>query len=116
NGIRLGKDREFATALKDLGVYIGLQLDGFSADVHEKIRGRDLCDEKAAALAAITELDLPTQMIFVATKGINDHQIGQAVELFLATPQILSLNFQPVAFTGHGGGKFEHDPNDRLTI
>ena len=32
NGIRLGKDRAFAQALKDLGVYIGLQLDGFTAD------------------------------------------------------------------------------------
>ncbi len=116
NGIRLGKDREFAAQLKALGVYIGLQLDGFSAEVHQKIRGRDLCDEKAAALSAIRELDLPTQMIFVATKGINDHQIGQAVDLFLSMPQILSLNFQPVAFTGQGGGKFEHDPNDRLTI
>ncbi|MBA2543760.1 MAG: radical SAM protein [Deltaproteobacteria bacterium] len=116
NGIRLGKDRGFAKQLKDAGVYIGLQLDGFSAEVHTKIRGRDLCNEKAAALAAIRELDLPTQMIFVATKGINDHQIGQAVDLFLEMPQILSLNFQPVAYTGHGGGKFEHDPNDRLTI
>src|SRR5258706_7213756 len=55
NGIRLGKDRAFATQLKEAGVYIGLQLDGFSADVHTKIRGRDLCEEKAAALAAIRE-------------------------------------------------------------
>jgi uncharacterized radical SAM superfamily Fe-S cluster-containing enzyme len=116
NGIRLGKDRAFATKLKELGAYIGLQLDGFSAEVHTKIRGRDLTDEKAAALAAIRELDLPTQMIFVATKGINDHQIGQAVDLFLSMPQMLSLNFQPVAYTGHGGGTFDHDPMDRLTI
>jgi tetraether lipid synthase len=116
NGIRLGKDRAFATQLKELGVYVGLQLDGFTADVHEKIRGKDLVAEKDAALAAIRELDLPTQLIFVATRGVNDHQIGQVVELFLSGPQFLSLNFQPVAYTGHGGGTFAHDPNDRLTI
>ena len=42
NGIRLGKDRAFAQALKEPGVYVGLQLDGFTAEVHEKIRGSDL--------------------------------------------------------------------------
>lgn len=116
NGIRLGKDRAFAQALKELGIYIGLQLDGFTADVHTKLRGRDLCAEKDAAIATIRELDLPTQLIFVATKGVNDHQIGQVVDLLLSGPQFLSLNFQPVAFSGHGGGTYAHDPMDRITI
>ena len=116
NGIRLGKDRAFARAIKDLGVYVGLQLDGFTAEVHTKIRGRDLVAEKNAALAVLAELDIPTQLIFVATRGVNEHQIGQVVELFLSGSHFLSLNFQPVAYTGHGGGEFVHDPNDRLTI
>ncbi len=116
NGIRLGKDRVLAQKLKELGIYIGLQLDGFTPEVHQKIRGRDLCAEKTAALAMIEEFALPTQLIFVATKGVNDHQIGQVIELFLASPNFLSLNFQPVAYTGHGGGTFDHDPNSRITI
>ena len=116
NGLRLGKDRAFAQKLKEKGVYIGLQFDGFTADTHEKIRGRDLCSEKAAALKMIKELDLPTQIIFVAARGINEHQIGQVVELFLSEDHFLSLNFQPVALTGAGGGQFAHDPMDRLTI
>ena len=57
-----------------------LQLDGFTADTHEKIRGRDLCKEKQAALQMLEELNIPTQLIFVATRGVNEHQIGQAVE------------------------------------
>jgi 7,8-dihydro-6-hydroxymethylpterin dimethyltransferase len=116
NGIRLGKDRRFAEALKATGAYVGLQLDGFTADTHEKIRGRDLCAEKDAALAILRELSIPTQVIFVATRGVNDEQIGRVVELFLAEDHILSLNFQPAAYTGHGGGAFAHDPLDRLTI
>ena len=52
----------------------------------------------------LKELDIPTQLIFVATRGVNEHQIGQAVELLLSEDHILSLNFQPAAFTGHGGG------------
>ncbi|MBI3544544.1 MAG: hypothetical protein HY075_14830, partial [Deltaproteobacteria bacterium] len=111
-----GKDKAFAKKLKEKGVYIGLQLDGFTADTHEKIRGRDLVKDKDAALASINEFQLPTQMIFVAARGVNEHQIGQAVELLMSNDNILSLNFQPAAFTGFGGGKFKHDPMDRLTI
>jgi uncharacterized radical SAM superfamily Fe-S cluster-containing enzyme len=116
NGLRLGKDRKLAEQIKESGAYVGLQLDGFTADTHEKIRGRDLVQEKDAALRVLRELRIPTQLIFVATRGVNEHQIGQAVELFLAEDHILSLNFQPAAYTGFGGGKFAHDPMDRLTI
>lgn len=116
NGIRLGRDREFAEELKRRGVYIGLQYDGFSPEVHAAVRGRDLMEEKRLAIEAITELGLPTQLIFVAVKGINDHQIGQAVDLLLSSEHFLSLMFQPVAFSGFGGGTFEHNPLDRVTI
>lgn len=116
NGLRLGRDREFARALKDSGAYVGLQLDGFSAETHQLLRGRDLSEEKQAALDTLRALQIPTQMIFVAARGVNEHQIGQAVALFLREDHILSLNFQPVAYTGHGGGRFAHDPMDRLTI
>jgi uncharacterized radical SAM superfamily Fe-S cluster-containing enzyme len=116
NGLRLGRDRALATALKEKGVYVGLQFDGFTADTHEKIRGRDLVAEKAAALAMLKEFAIPTQLIFVAARGVNEHQIGRIVELFLSEEHFLSLNFQPAAFTGLGGGNFPHDPLDRLTI
>lgn len=116
NGLRMGRDKEFAHAFKASGAYCALQLDGFTADTHEKIRGRDLCKEKEAALRVLKELDIPTQIIFVATRGANEHQIGRAVELLLQEDHILSLSFQPAAFTGLGGAKFGGDPMDRLTI
>lgn len=116
NGLRLARDPNFARQLKDKGCYVGLQLDGFTAEAHKIIRGRDLCKEKEAALAILKELDIPTQMIFVATRGVNEDQIGQAVKLFMDYDNIVSLNFQPASFTGYGGGKFAHDPMDRLTI
>jgi uncharacterized radical SAM superfamily Fe-S cluster-containing enzyme len=116
NGLRIARDRNFAEAIQRSGAYVGLQLDGFSPHAHETIRGRDLCEEKEAALAALKELDIPTQLIFVATRGANEHEIGRAVDLLLSEDHILSLNFQPAAFTGSGGGQFGHDPLDRLTI
>jgi len=116
NGLRLGRDRAFAEAIKKSGAYVALQLDGFTADAHEKIRGRDLVADKDAALGALKELKIPTQLVFVATRGANEHQIGKAVDLLLEEDHILSLNFQPAAFTGFGGGKYPGDPMDRLTI
>jgi uncharacterized radical SAM superfamily Fe-S cluster-containing enzyme len=116
NGLRLGKDRKFAQQIKESGAYIALQFDGFTADTHEKMRGRDLCAEKAAALKMLKEFEIPTQLIFAAVRGVNEHQIGQIVEMFLSEDHFLSLNFQPVAITGAGGGQFQHDPMDRLTI
>ena len=116
NGLRLGRDRKLAEAIKQRGAYVALQLDGFSAETHEKLRGRDLCADKTAALKMLKEFQIPTQLIFVAARGVNEHQIGQAVELLLAEDHIMSLNFQPAAFTGQGGGVFPGDPLDRLTI
>ena len=116
NGLRLGRDRELAGALKEREVYVALQIDGFDAETHTKIRGRDLTDEKEAALAMLREFQISTQLIFVATRGVNEHQVGQAVELLLSEDHMLSLNFQPAAYTGLGGGEFGHDPMDRLTI
>lgn len=116
NGLRLGRDRAFAQKLKDAGVYVALQLDGFDAETHQIIRGRDLTEDKDLALQALSALQIPTQLIFVAVRGVNEHQIGQAVELLFSADHFLSLNFQPVAYTGSGGGRFAHDPHDRLTI
>jgi hypothetical protein len=116
NGVRLGRDRAFAEELKKRGVYIGLQMDGFDANTHEKLRGRDLGKEKEAALKMIRELDLPTQMIAVVAKGINDDQVGQLIDLFLETDAIISLNFQPASYSGYGGGTLAHNPLDRVTI
>ena len=117
NGLRLGRSREFAQELsKRKKLYIGLQFDGFTAQEHELIRGKDLCQDKERALAMIKEFKLPTQLIFVAVRGVNDHHIGRIVELFLSEDHFISLNFQPVSYSGFGGANLPHNPMDRVTI
>ncbi len=116
NGLRLARDRRFAMAIKQTGAYVALQLDGFDDEVHVRLRGKEIQAEKEAALRVLSELDITTQLIFVAARGVNEHQIGRAVKLLLDSDNIISLSFQPVAFTGRGGGRYAHDPLDRLTI
>jgi 7,8-dihydro-6-hydroxymethylpterin dimethyltransferase len=116
NGLRIARDREFAQAIAATGAYVALQLDGFDDEVHRRLRGKEIQAEKETALRVLRELGITTQLIFVAVRGVNDHQIGRAVELLLDDDNIISLSFQPVAFTGRGGGLYEHDPLDRITI
>ncbi len=116
NGIRLAKSQAFCEELKRRNVYVILQLDGFSDDVHTAIRGVPLQAVKEQALAHLAEFRISTQIAFVPARGINEHQLGRAVQLMLARDHVLSLLIQPFARTGHGGGVFPLDPEDRLTI
>lgn len=116
NGIRIAKSKEFCAELKKRNVYVILQMDGFTDEVQKKIRGVPLMDVKWQALDNLREFKIATQIAFVPARGVNEHQLGDAVRLMLERDNILSLLIQPVAHTGLGGGVFPHDPMDRLTI
>lgn len=116
NGLRLARDRAFAEQLKQKGVYVTLQLDGFTPRVHEVLRGRDLTAEKQAALATLKELEIPTQILATIARGVNEDQLGALVELMLANDHVLSLNLQPATLAGRGGAAFAGDPMDRVTV
>jgi 7,8-dihydro-6-hydroxymethylpterin dimethyltransferase len=116
NGIRIARSKEFVEELKRRNVYVILQFDGFDDDVQRTIRGVPLMDIKWKALEHLAEFNVSTQLAFVPARGVNEHQLGQAVQLMLERDHILSLLIQPVARTGHGGAMFPIDPMDRLTI
>lgn len=116
NGLRIARDREFCARLAAENVYVILQLDGFDDESHTTVRGKPLQELKQQALAHLAEFGIATQITFVPVKGVNDHQLGQAVRLMLESDTILSLMIQPFAATGQGGGVFPMDPLDRLTI
>ncbi|HEY3448913.1 MAG TPA: radical SAM protein [Myxococcales bacterium] len=116
NGVRLGRDRAFAEKLKEKGAYVILQLDGFTPQVHQALRGRDLTVEKAAALKVLEELKIPTQLLATVARGVNEDQLGALVDLMLQKEHIVSLNLQPLTLSGRGGATFGGDPLDRVTV
>ncbi|MGC4117229.1 MAG: radical SAM protein [Myxococcales bacterium] len=116
NGLRIGRDRAFAEQLKEKGAYVILQLDGFTPQVHQALRGRDLTEEKAAALKALEELKIPTQLLATVARGVNEDQLGALVDLMLQKEHIVSLNLQPLTLSGRGGATFGGDPLDRVTV
>ena len=116
NGIRIANSKPFCEELKRRNVYVILQLDGFTDEIQTAIRGVPLMETKHKALANLAEYKISTQIAYVPARGINEHQLGDAVRLLMERDHILSLLIQPVANTGHGGGVFPVNPMDRLTI
>ena len=58
-----------------------------------------------------------TTIVSTVAKGVNDDRIGECVELLYNNDFILSLTFQPAAYTGYGGAHFApHNPLDVITI
>ena len=116
NGLRIAESREFCKTLKEKNVYVILQMDGFTDEIQVAVRGVPLMEKKYKALDNLEEFGISVQIAYVPAKGVNDHQLGDAVRLMLERDNILSLLIQPVAHTGLGGGEFPHNPMDRLTI
>lgn len=116
NGLRIAQSERFCEELAQRNVYVILQLDGFDDEVQRTIRGVPLMEIKWKALEHLARFGIATQIAFVPARGVNEHQLGDAVRLLLEREHVLSLLIQPMAYTGLGGGVFPHDPLDRLTI
>lgn len=117
NGVRIAEDRKFAEELAKTRIYVNLQMEGFDAQTHERLRGSaKLLDQHLRCLDVLAELNVPTTIVATVANGVNDDQIGKLVDYVLSHDNILNLNVQPAAFTGYGGSNFKHDPMNILTI
>jgi 7,8-dihydro-6-hydroxymethylpterin dimethyltransferase len=118
NGLRCAADLAFCEELARRGVYVNLQLDAMSAPELRVLRGNgDQQGAKEKALANLEKAGCRTTIVSTVARGVNDHTIGDAVKLLMEKDFILSLMFQPAAYTGYGGAHFgPHDPMNVMTI
>jgi hypothetical protein len=118
NGLRCATDPTFCEELAKRGSYVSLQLDALSNPALRALRGGgDQVGAKERALANLKKAGVRTTIVSTVAKGVNDDQIGDCVRLLYENDFILSLTFQPAAFTGYGGAHFApHNPNDVVTI
>ncbi|MEI8254868.1 MAG: radical SAM protein, partial [Deltaproteobacteria bacterium] len=118
NGLRLASDPALCDALAARGVYVSLQYDAPDGHALAVLRGPgDQKSVREKALAALERAGVKTTLIATVAKGVNDRHIGDCVRMLFERDFILSLTFQPAAYTGTGGGSFaQHDPRDVLTI
>jgi len=114
NGIRIAGDRRFAEKIKASGVQLVLSLDTFDPATSAIIHGKDITKAKRKCLETLAELDIPTTILPVCIKGVNDREIPEIVHSSLRLPFVRSVTVQNMTFTGKNGSQFE--PREHITL
>lgn len=114
NGLRIARDDALVALLRRHRerVEVYLQFDGLDAEGSVHHRGADLRRFKEQAIARLSENGIFTTLTMTAALGVNDHEIGDVLDLGLATPYVGGVTIQPVFGSGRSVGV---DPMERLT-
>lgn len=116
NGLRIARDERFAAELAERDVVLSLQLDGFRPETHIALRGSDLTEIKGMALEKLKSYQIPTSITMTLAKGVNEGEVGKILQYTLENEHVLSIMFQPAAYTGLRGRHFPRPDGERITI
>lgn len=120
NGLRLARSKAFARRIKEAGVQIILSLDTFDREKSKIIHGADITEQKRQALARLEKLDIPTTILSVCIKNLNEEDVADIVYTYLKKPFVRSITIQNMTFTGANGSQFINgplnQPRDHITI
>ncbi|MCE9625418.1 MAG: radical SAM protein [Deltaproteobacteria bacterium] len=116
NGVRIAQDLDFAKRLARYqpNFEIYLQFDSFEKEALLRLRGADLREVRAQAIANLNQVRLSTTLVVTLQKGLNSHEIGKIIEFGLKQPCVRGVTFQPTQIAGRVEG---FDPEkDRITL
>jgi uncharacterized radical SAM superfamily Fe-S cluster-containing enzyme len=102
NGIRLARDREYVSALKEAGLTsVFLQFDGTEDEIYQRIRGQRLLEDKLRAIEICGGNGIGVVLVPTLIPGVNDHNIGDILkEALKCSPVVRAVHFQPVSYFG----------------
>jgi hypothetical protein len=100
NGLTFLREPALLEGLAARNIVVSLQFDGFRDEIYRRLRGRALLEEKREILAALRRRDVTTSLTMTAAAGVNDDQFHEVLDLLFASPNIISLMIQPLAFVG----------------
>lgn len=105
NGVRLGREADFAEKLADAGLdSVYLQWDSLQKDHLAMLRGTalpDLRDVKEAALENCRRAGLGVVLVATVAAGVNDGELGDLLRDAVARgPLVRGLHVQPASFFG----------------
>jgi uncharacterized radical SAM superfamily Fe-S cluster-containing enzyme len=107
NGIELAKDEAVTKRLAELGARVALSFDSFEDEPDYALQGARLVNLKHKCLDLLEKHDVDTTLIPVMTAGMNDHEIGDMIELLIARPNIRHLEAHTITYTGQSGVSFD---------
>ncbi|MBR0567617.1 radical SAM protein [Azoarcus sp. L1K30] len=102
NGLRIARDEAFVARLAGYrpGIEIYLQFDSLHDAVLQQMRGADLADIHARALARLEAHGLSTTLVMTVKRGVNDDQIGEVIQHGLQYRCVRGVTLQPVSDAG----------------
>jgi uncharacterized radical SAM superfamily Fe-S cluster-containing enzyme len=82
-------------------IFVYLQFDGFEDNTHVALRGRkDLLDIKRRALDNCQAQGINVHPVMTLTRGINDNEVGDFVQLAVENPALKNVVIQPAMYSG----------------
>lgn len=112
NGILLQENDDLIKALRDRGVVIALQFDGFRPETYNALRGApDLAASKQRLINRLLDLDARFSLTVTLAKNVNEDELGNILALLFAHETVLSVMVQPLAHTTG-----QTDPMNVITI
>lgn len=107
NGIRLVDDPALLDALARLDARIALSFQSLEVEADFALQGAKLVELKLRILDALEQRGLDTTLIPVASKGLNDGELGRIVRLGIERSNVRHVEIHTMTFTGQGGRTFD---------
>ena len=106
NGLELARDRGLAQELAGRGIYTVLSFNTYDGATCATMHGRDILAEKRKALEVLAKHAVPTTLLNVMIRDVNDGEIGRIIDTAIREDFIRSVTIQTMTYTGFGGRKF----------
>ncbi len=102
NGLRIARDPVFVAELAALGegFEVYLQLDSLKPDALKDTGGADLQKIREQALKNLERHNIPTTLVAVIKKGVNDDEISDIINHGLQWKCVRGVTFQPIQASG----------------
>jgi len=100
NGLNSYEDHDFIKNIKQSNVQLVISLDTFDKEKSIRIHGIDLTDKKLHTLHVLESLQIPTNILLVYFKGINDEDIPGIVQEYIKKDFVRNIIIQNKTFLG----------------
>jgi len=103
----LGLPDSTLARLAELGTRVVLSFDSFKDATNASMLGGAFTRGKLDIVDRLEVFGIPTTLLPVIAKGVNDHEIGAFIQLALSRPHIRSVELHTMTFTGQYGRHFD---------
>ena len=115
NGLRLAKESERARFVPFADkLMVLLQFDAVSRTPNRTMRRAEPADLRRTIIADLDRLGVPMQLTMTLSRGVNESEVGDVVDVALAHRMVKLVALQPATWSGRY--ELDVDPMERLTL